>query len=274
MRGVDQFNPHDKSVASKWEYWKVSLHHYIVAENIQGVMRKRATLLHMAGPELQRIVEGLPDPGETYQDTIAALDEYFRPRINPIFEIHQFMQVKQREDETIDAFVSRLRSAAKNCDFGALLDKMLVTMIASGCKCDKLRCRLLGEADLNLARALDLARNWETGRAMARAYQTPTTVSSFLAFHQTTTNHYIHQPTYHQLLWSSTIFSCLCRCSIFTYHHRWIAMAIAVAMWLLIVINITSIHQLILLLYHLSLFLPMLIIIADVPMSCFCWIFI
>ena len=114
MRGVDQFNPHDKSAASKWEHWKVSLHHYIVAENIQGVMRKRATLLHMAGPELQRIVEGLPDPGETYQDTIAALDEYFRPRINPIFEIHQFMQVKQREDETIDAFVSRLRSAAKN----------------------------------------------------------------------------------------------------------------------------------------------------------------
>ena len=56
-----------------------------------------------------RITKGLPDPGEMYQDTIAALDEYFRPRINPIFEIHQFMHVKQRENETIDSFVSRLQ---------------------------------------------------------------------------------------------------------------------------------------------------------------------
>ncbi|KAJ6220242.1 hypothetical protein RDWZM_006054 [Blomia tropicalis] len=77
IKGIDPFNPHDKS--AKWEHWKIILHHYIVAENIQRVMRKRAILLHMADPELQRIVKGLPDPDETYPNTIVALDEYFHP---------------------------------------------------------------------------------------------------------------------------------------------------------------------------------------------------
>ena len=60
--------------------------------------------------------------------------------------------------------------------------------------------------------------------------QIPTTFINQLAI-----NFYDHQPFFH--VCADAHYDC--RCSNFPYHHRWMAMAMTVAVWLLMVINIS-----------------------------------
>ena len=61
--------------------------------------------------------------------------------------------------------------------------------------------------------------------------QIPTTFINQLAI-----NFYDHQPFFH--VCADVHYDC--RCSNFPYHHRWMAMAMTVAVWLLMVININN----------------------------------
>ena len=89
--GLDKFDPNGASAAADWEKWKRSLDLFIAAHGIRDGSRMRAVLLHEGGRTLQDIVDGLEQPGATYEGTIAALDTYFRPRLNVIYEINQFL---------------------------------------------------------------------------------------------------------------------------------------------------------------------------------------
>ena len=78
-----------------------------------------ALLLHSEGMELQEIYYTLvpEDTKTTFSDCVAALDNYFTPKVNVPFERHVFRQIQQMEGETIDQFVGRLRQKAISCDF-------------------------------------------------------------------------------------------------------------------------------------------------------------
>jgi hypothetical protein len=67
--------------------------------------QKRALLLHVAGEEVQDIIETLDNTGTKYDQAVAALSDYFKPRKHISFERHVFRHAKQKEDETIDNFV-------------------------------------------------------------------------------------------------------------------------------------------------------------------------
>ena len=88
FRSVETFDPHDLSAPIEWESWKVQLKNFITAAGITSDARKRATLLNEEGKELTEVVGGLEQPGNTFDETVKALDAYFRPRINPVYEAH------------------------------------------------------------------------------------------------------------------------------------------------------------------------------------------
>ena len=52
-----------------------------------------------------------------YDDVEKALKQYFRPSINVPFELHVFRNASQRDDETIEQFITRLRQKAETCKF-------------------------------------------------------------------------------------------------------------------------------------------------------------
>ena len=80
--------------------------------------RKEHLLLHCAGMSVQDIFETPPNKEVNYDDAARALGGYFRPKLNHTYERHLFRQLQQKEGETTDQFLTRLRQHAVNCNFG------------------------------------------------------------------------------------------------------------------------------------------------------------
>ena len=97
--------------------------------------------------ELQEIYYTLvPEDNETtFNNCLAALDNYFTPKVNVPFERHVFRQMQQTEGETIDQFVCRLHRKAISCDF-ANADEAIRDQIIEKCKDSRLRRKFLEKA--------------------------------------------------------------------------------------------------------------------------------
>jgi hypothetical protein len=74
-------------------------------------------LLHVAGEEVQDIIETLDNTGTKYDQAVAALSDYFKPRKHISFERRVFRHAKQKEDETIDNFIVRLSKLSVSCEY-------------------------------------------------------------------------------------------------------------------------------------------------------------
>ena len=88
------------TLGQRWSKWVKGLEYFLVASNI----------------EVQTIFETLSDTGTDYDTALAKLTEYFEPKKNIPSERHAFRQAAQESHESIDAYVTRLRSLAKSCE--------------------------------------------------------------------------------------------------------------------------------------------------------------
>ncbi|CAB3993335.1 Transposon Tf2-9 poly [Paramuricea clavata] len=136
------------SSAQRWDKWTNSLDYYIRASGISDQKQKRAILLHLAGAEVQEIFETLPDTGEDYKTALEKLNAHFNSCKNIAFERHVFRQATQRAGESMDAFVTRLRTLAKTCQFDTSLDEMIRDQVIEKCASNDL---------LSIARSFELA---------------------------------------------------------------------------------------------------------------------
>lgn len=152
----------------KWDRWKRSFRYYIEGKGIAGEGRRRALLLHCAGPQVQDLFETLGDTGETCDSAIAALDGYFKPLVNKFYERYRFRPIRQDPGESVDQFVSRLRQQATKCEF-ADVDQNVIDQVIEKCEGSRVRSKLLEEGNkLTLEKALFLARTVESVSAQEK----------------------------------------------------------------------------------------------------------
>lgn len=52
-------------------------------------------------------------------------EQYCDPRKNVVFERYQFWQITQKDSETVDQFVTRLKNKVKSCEYPSPVDDML-----------------------------------------------------------------------------------------------------------------------------------------------------
>ena len=154
------------TLGQRWEKWVQSLEFYLVASNITDSARKRAVLLHFAGPEVQDIFLTLTDTGVTYETALAKFTEYFTPKKNIPFERHLFRQVSQEPGESIESFATRLQTRAKSCAFENV-GEAVRDQIVEKCCSSKLRRRLLREAELTLTSCLQIAKQFQASERHA-----------------------------------------------------------------------------------------------------------
>ena len=100
-----------------------------------------------------------------------ALERYFKPAKNVIYERYVFGSCKQEEGESIDKFVTRLREAATTCEYGQLRDEMIRDKIVLGVVNGSTRRRLLRERDLTLITAIEMCRAAEQTDIRMRAME-------------------------------------------------------------------------------------------------------
>ena len=154
------------SLSQRWKAWKRRFETYLVATNVTADKQKRALLLYQAGEETQDLFDTLTDTGTDYATALTKLDAYFTPKKNVDYEIFQFRQAVQKEGETIDQFVTRLRKVAATCEF-ADLDKELKAAVIQHCQSKQLRRYALREDDLTLDKLLSKARALEASERQA-----------------------------------------------------------------------------------------------------------
>ena len=69
-----------------------------------------------------------------------------------------FNTSNQHVGETIDQYVTDLKTKVRSCEFGVLTDSLIKDRIVCGIIDDRTRSRLLREPDLSLQKALDICR--------------------------------------------------------------------------------------------------------------------
>lgn len=121
--------------------------------------QKQALLLHLVDQDAQDIFKMFTDTKDTYDKAITKFDEYFLPRKNDALERYLFQKCKQNPGESIDSYVTILKSLIKTCNLtantqnDASRDQVIVQRYSS-----KLLKRFLQERDFTLEKLQDIAR--------------------------------------------------------------------------------------------------------------------
>ena len=126
---------------------------------------------------LQNLVALTPPETLKLAELTAVLKRHYKPKPLIIVERFHLHRRFQAADETIAEFMAELRRLSAHCDFESYLEQALRDRLVCGIRNENIQRRLLAEADLSLARALELAQSMEAAERNAKSLKsTETTV--------------------------------------------------------------------------------------------------
>lgn len=183
LLSLEQFdcNGESTSVGIRWERWKRALFIYLEASNIDEHVKKRASLLHFGGLDLQEVFYNIPganvepsDGVDVFQIAISKLDSYFSPKQSKVYERHTFRLLKQESDEKFEKFLVRLRKQADKCQF-ADRDENIIDQVTEKCYLPELRKKILQIGDeITLDRVITEANTLEIVNKQLEEFKNPT----------------------------------------------------------------------------------------------------
>ena len=155
---IKSFDCHgdQNTLGLRWKRWLTAFELFadgkgliLNEENANNRQRKRALLLYLAGTDVQDIFSTLSDTGDAknYKKAVDALNAYFVPKVDATYARHFFIQlhVIQAPGETIRQFATRLRRAAKDCDYGTDTENQIRDEILCKCTSTYIKRKLLEE---------------------------------------------------------------------------------------------------------------------------------
>lgn len=151
------------NVSENWKLFKQRFNLYLTASgaNTKPDETQASIFLHVIGEEGLAIYNTFTfaDGMEMkLKSVMEKFEDYCTPKKNITYCRHRFFTCVPKSDDTIDQYVTELRTRAKLCDFGNLLDSLIRDRIVCGILDEKMRERLLREPDLNLEKAIQLCR--------------------------------------------------------------------------------------------------------------------
>ena len=167
-----RYDDESKSTAGvRWDEWIRDFEVYVQASGITSVAQKKSLLIHRIGPAARSVYYTKASNDDDYEAVKRKLVDHFKPLTNKDYQIFAFDQMRQREAESMDDFVVRLRQAASLCGFGDSTDKELKRRIIAGCRSKQLRQHILEKGNIELKDILDKARTAEVSSTQASAIE-------------------------------------------------------------------------------------------------------
>ena len=158
------------SLGLGWKKWKRGFELFLVARGNTNAQQKRALLLHCGGLGLQDIFFTLGVAADaTYEACLLALDNYFKPKANTVYERHVFHNLQPLEGEETSMFVTRLREQAELCDFNDMTEDMIRDQVVQQTRDRKLKEKFLQKQDLTLVNLLEVAKGHEATKRQLNA---------------------------------------------------------------------------------------------------------
>ena len=131
---------------SSWKKWIRDIQNFLVASGIEDDKRKKATLLHHAGSEINDIFDTLckEDGSDTFKETVDKITNHLEPKKNTAFNRYSFRSMKQQEGENMKSYVIRLKEASLKCEFDQYsAEEAIIEQIVVNCLSDTLRKKIL-----------------------------------------------------------------------------------------------------------------------------------
>ena len=129
--------------------------------------KKVCTLLHVAGAEAVEFFNTIPDGHQkSLDEVLKCFEDHCCPTKNETVERYCFNCRNRLEGETVQTYLTKLRTLARTCEFGVLRDSLIRDRLVCGIRSDPLREKLLSELPLVKAIAIltssDLAKESST----------------------------------------------------------------------------------------------------------------
>ena len=157
---IEEFNPEKERISTYLE--RVDL--FFVANEVEEA-KQVATLLSVIGGKTYALLSDLLAPDKPASKTLKQLKKtlqtHFEPKPVVIAERFQFHRRNQEAGESVAEYEAELRRLAANCKFGDHLTQAIRDRLVCGLRSKGTQKRLLAEADLTLAKALEIAQSME-----------------------------------------------------------------------------------------------------------------
>ncbi|KAK7095117.1 hypothetical protein V1264_002767 [Littorina saxatilis] len=172
--GSLDFHTAKDNLESQWKKWKRQWVNYSIASRLSEEKSEfqTAVFLTVAGEDAAELVETWKFDDPTHRHNIEKVLEKFEQfcvvQTNETYETYKFNQRAQKEDESVNTYVTVLRTLAKNCRFGQMEDRLIRDRLVAGICSDEIRRKLLEEKDLDLQKAIDIVRLYDITSTRAK----------------------------------------------------------------------------------------------------------
>ena len=175
---IDEYRPENELLSSYLE----RLDAFFTVNDIKDEKAVPA-FLSLIGSKTYSLLKNLVAPSlpkdKSFAELVAALQKHFEPKPLVIAERFHFHRRSQAEGESINNYVAELRRLTTHCQFGDFLDQALRDRLVCGLRNEGIQKKLLTEADLTLARAIELSVGMESAERNARSLKgTETTIKT------------------------------------------------------------------------------------------------
>lgn len=158
--------------AGNWDFFIQQWRDYEIATGLdkRGEKIRTATFRSIMGRDCVQLLQNLGITSEnSLKEAEDALEAYFIPKRNVVYERYEFNTCCQQEGENIDIYVNRLRKLASTCNYGAQTDEFIRDRLIIGLNSRSTKLRLLKEQDLTLDKALEMCRASEHAEKQVKA---------------------------------------------------------------------------------------------------------
>ena len=164
----------DGNTSENWRRFKQQFDIYITASGSEQKddAVKIAILLNFAGEdaiEVFNTFQFAEGDEKKLNKVLEQFEQYCNPRKNVVFERHQFWQITQKDSETVDQFVTRLKNKVKSCEYPSPVDDMVRDKFVFSIRDLQVKERLLREEKLTLEKAISMARASEASKGQIKA---------------------------------------------------------------------------------------------------------
>ena len=165
-------DPNAGDADKQYKHWKKTFDNFLAS---LPEPQKLSILINFVSARIYEYISDI----DTFEEAIEILEKtYVKPK-NEVFARHVLSTTKQEPNESLDKFLNRLKSLAKDCNFVAVTaekhqNDAIRDAFISGLTSIEIRQRLLEKETLDLQTAYDSARSLELAQKHSRTYQTNT----------------------------------------------------------------------------------------------------
>ena len=175
LSGLPCLSPFDcigepATLAQRWDKWKAEFELYVAASGVEDKKQMRALLLHLAGPGVREIFKTysaqVRGDDEGFDKATKCLSDHLKVKKNVPVARQTVLASTPNPGETINNFVTRLKSLAEHCDYGKQEDNQVRDIVISHIMNKELKGKFYREENLSLTRLLEIVSTYHHENAL------------------------------------------------------------------------------------------------------------